>query len=234
MEELPVGCHPDPVPVPGNVGEKALHHIPVPVHVEFVGVAPEVEQPGQTEERFPGAELLGQRHQLRVPVVAGGVPGEEIPRQVKSMGGSDRAGIADPGGPEHGEHPIVVQAEGIGVSPDGIRHQRLQRRAVLQDLPQRRGAAAGKRRVPDPVSRHLVVLVERGDFPGGDRRDVHVDAVQHHALLPAQQAGVQVEGTADAVPVHHLHQAAVLQHAVVIAQRQRSPLPSGKQHGMDP
>lgn len=76
--DIPVAGKPDLVGEGGDKPGKIFYYLPVVVLVELVGVAPEIKQPGPEKAGLLAAEGLGQFHELGVPVMAGGVPGQQV------------------------------------------------------------------------------------------------------------------------------------------------------------
>ena len=199
---------------------EALDHVPVVRVVKFVAVPPQVEQAGT-----PGSgaeEGVAQFGKTRVPVMAGGVPGEEILRKVEFFGGYRRAGVHDAQRLQPFAHLRDVGAVGIGHSAHGRAGDLFQRHAVQHGfshehvgrylLHEGMGiAVAGD--LHSPVYFPYLVGRQPGDMA---------------ALRPGpsvHQASVQVEGAPDAMVFHDPDQPDIRGYPIVITQRKR-PFPS--------
>ena len=97
VHPLPEGCdivgklgvsrEPDLLFKLGHIPQKLLDHTPVAVSVKLVGMAPKVEKRGPKSRSL--TEFSGQLHQLRIVVMAGGVPFHKIRGNLKAVGGDN-------------------------------------------------------------------------------------------------------------------------------------------------
>ena len=168
-------------------------------------------------------------------MVAGGVPGEEILRDIEAVGGMDGPGslVARQGQKLH--HLLVEAAVGIGKHLQGPARELLQPTAVLDDLVHSKGGAHGfQRGMVQAVARDFMAPVDLGHFFlrnfGAVQRSLH--AGPGAACSAAQGTVIQVEGAFQAVLPEQLGKTPVLNHAVVIAQGKGSGLSSGKYQGI--
>ena len=102
--------------------------------LKFIGMAPKVEHAACILHRL-GEKAIGQGHQRRIIVVAGGLQAQPILGQRKGMGGNDGAGIVDAAGAKRGYRIVIKSAEGIGHAGDDAAEHPLQVFTVKDHFP---------------------------------------------------------------------------------------------------
>ena len=167
-------------------------------------------------------------------MVAGGIPQQEILRQVKAVGGVHRSGPLISGQGEQLHHLVVVQAEGIGEHFQGPPGKGFQAALVLDDLIHGKGSADGiQGGMVEPMAADFVTLINLSHFLRGNFGNIDVlSSGRPSDLLMPQHPGAQVEGAFQAILPEQLRQAAILHHAVVIAQCKSLALSAGEEQGI--
>ena len=121
--------------------------VPIVIIVKLIGVAPHIEQ--HREVRRAGQKLSCQLHQLRIIVVAGGIPLQKIFGNRERMGGADGSRTHVPRKVQLPDRLFGIHAEGIGKHTQRLSHQRLQTALILHDL-------IGRKRRADAVQPGMV------------------------------------------------------------------------------
>ena len=137
-----------------------LHHIPVVLPVQLIGVTPDIEEPGLLIGA--GNEFLCQRHQLVVGMMAGGIPDEEVLRNVEAMGRMDGSGPLVSGQTQQLHHLLIIAAIGIGKHFQRTARERLQPALVLNQIVHGKRRADGiQEGVVQPVAPDFMGMVDR-------------------------------------------------------------------------